>query len=100
MPYIGDPEPRIKWDGPGLRAGVTIERWIDGRWYVWRIPFNGAVTQAEAALILEVSLMSVNNWVNSGKINELKTRGPSLIPMFEINRVRAILEEEGRLGTR
>jgi hypothetical protein len=99
MAYSGDPKPRVQWDGPGLSAGVNIERSIDGKWYAWRIPFNGAVTQAEAALILGVSLMSVNNWVRTGKINELKNRGPSLIPMFEINRVRAILEEEGRLGS-
>lgn len=99
MAYPSAPNPRVHWDAPGSQAGVTIERWIDGEWYAWRIPFNGAVTQAEAALILGVSLMSVNNWVRTGKIHELKNRGPSLIPMFEINRVRAILEEEGRMGS-
>jgi len=54
-----DPEPRITWDRPGLFQGVTIEREIHGTVYAERVPHNGLVSQALAAQLLGVSLMSV-----------------------------------------
>ena len=91
--------PIVKWDPGGLFQGVSITRQLeDGKKYVWRIPHNGVVTQAMAADILEVSLMAVNNWVNSGLLLHIKPKGqPSVIPLREIKRVRKILLKHGRL---
>lgn len=73
-------------------------REIEGQWYAWRIPYNGAATQAMAADILDVSLMAVNNWVRSGAVKHVKPKGePSLIPLSEIKKVRKVLREYGRL---
>jgi hypothetical protein len=42
--------------------------------------------------------MTINNWVNSRALKDIKARGqPSLIPLREIKRVRAVLAEHGRL---
>jgi hypothetical protein len=93
-----DPEPRIVWDRPGLFQGVTIEREIGGTTYAERIPHNGLVSQALAARLLGVSLMSVNNWVRSKRLRHIKIAGqPSAIPLSEIKRVRQILTKERRL---
>jgi hypothetical protein len=91
--------PIVKWDPGGLFQGVSITRQLeDGNEYVWRIPYNGVVTQAMAADILEVSLMAVNNWVNTGLLLHIKQKGqPSVIPLREIKRVHKILLEHGRL---
>ena len=91
--------PAIEWDKPGLFQGVTIKRLLeDGNWYAWRIPYNGVVTQAMAADILGVSVMTVNNWVNARTIGHIKQRGaPSVIPLREVKRVRKIIAEHGRL---
>lgn len=93
-----DPEPRITWDRPGPFQGVTIERQIDGTLYAERVPHNGLVSQALAAQLLRVSLMSVNNWVRAKKLRHIKVTGqPSAIPLSEIKRVRKALAEERRL---
>jgi hypothetical protein len=93
-----DPEPRVTWDRPGLFQGVTIEREIGGTVYAERIPHNGLVSQALAARLLGVSLMSVNNWVRAKKLRHVKVAGqPSAIPLGEVKRVRQILAKERRL---
>jgi excisionase family DNA binding protein len=93
-----DPEPRVIWDRPTLFQGVTIEREIDGTIYAERIPHNGLVSQALAARLLGVSLMSVNNWVRSKKLRHIKVAGqPSAIPLSEVKRLRQILAKERRL---
>ena len=91
--------PIVKWDPGGLFQGVSITRQLeDGNEYVWRIPYNGVVTQAMAADILGVSLMAVNNWVRSGVLSHIKQKAlPSVIPLREIKRVRKILLQHGRL---
>ena len=91
--------PVVRWDPAGVFQGVSITRQLeDGNEYVWRIPYNGVVTQAMAADILGVSLMAVNNWVNSGLLLHLKQKDvASVIPLREIKRVRKILLEHGRL---
>lgn len=97
MAYV-DPEPRITWDRPGLFQGIKIERYLEGQWYAERIPYNGLVSQALAAELLDVSLMSVNNWVRAKKVRHVKVAGqPSAIPLIEVKRVRKILAEERRL---
>ena len=94
-----DERPSVTWDPGGPFQGVSISRQLeDGKKYVWHIPHNGVVTQAMAADILEVSLMAVNNWVNSGLLPHIKQKGlPSVIPLREIKRVRKILLQYGRL---
>ncbi len=93
------PPHRVVWDHPGLSQGVTIEREIDGQTYAERVPHNGLVSQALAALLLGVSLMSINNWVRDKKLRHIKVAGqPSAIPLSEVKRVRAILLKERRLG--
>jgi hypothetical protein len=93
-----DPEPRVIWDRPGLTQGVTIQYQIEGETWAERIPYNGLVSQALAARLLGVSLMSVNNWVRAGKLKHIKVAGqPSAIPLREIKRVRGILAKEKRL---
>lgn len=90
--------PEVRWDRPGPFQGVTITHEINGQPYAWKIPFNGVVTQAMAADILGVSLMSVNNWVRSGALRAVKPPGQaSVIPLSEIKRVRKVLLEYGRL---
>lgn len=69
-----------------------------GQWYAELIPHNGLVTQARAAQLLGVSLMSVNNWVRAGKLKHIKVSGqPSVIPFAEVKRVKVILDKERRL---
>ncbi len=91
--------PIVSWDTGGKYQGVSITRQLeDGNEYVWRIPYNGVVTQAMAADILSVSLMTVNNWVNEGLLPHIKQKGqPSVIPLREIKRVRDIRLAHGRL---
>lgn len=92
------PPARVKWDGMGPLHGVSIEREIDGEWYAWRIPYNGLVSQALAAELLGVSLMTVNNWVRAKKVRQVKVAGqPSAIPLSEIKRIRQILGQQKRL---
>ena len=98
MSYVGwDSEPEVVWDRPGFKQGVTIYRTLEGTRYAWRVPFDGVVTQAMAADLLGVSVMSINNWVRARKLHELKMGGPSLIPLHEIKRIKDILESQGRL---
>jgi hypothetical protein len=93
-----DPEPRLIWDRPGLFQGVTIEREIDGTVYAERILHNGLVSQALAARLLGVSLMSVNNWVRDKKVRHIKVAGqPSAIPLSEVKRVKKILAQQKQL---
>jgi hypothetical protein len=92
------PPPRITWDRPGLLQGLTIERYLEGQWYAERIPHNGLVSQALAAELLGVSLMSVNNWVRAKKVRHIKVAGqPSAIPLSEVKRIRAVLAKEKQL---
>lgn len=95
------PPPRITWDRPGLLQGLTIERYLQGEWYAERIPYNGLVSQALAAELLGVSLMSVNNWVRAKKVRHIKVAGqPSAIPLNEVKRIRAVLAKEKQLRGR
>ena len=88
----------ITWDRPGLFQGVTIRREIEGQWYAWRIPHNGLVSQALAAELLDVSLMSVYNWVSDERMGNIKLPGnPSAIPLSEVKRIRGLLAQNGRL---
>lgn len=92
-----DPAPRITWDRPGLFQGVTIQREINGAVYAERVPHNGLVSQALAAQLLGVSLMSVNNWVRARKVKHVKVAGqPSAIPLSEVKRVMKIRAEAKR----
>lgn len=89
------PPPRITWDRPGPFQGITIERYLEGQWYAERIPHNGLVSQALAAELLGVSLMSINNWVRAKKVRHIKVAGqPSAIPLSEVKRIRAVLAKE------
>ena len=95
------PSARVKWDPPGLFQGITIEQYLEGQWYAERIPYNGLVSQALAAELLGVSLMSVNNWVRAKKVRHIKVAGqPSAIPLSEVKRIRAVLAKEKRLRGR
>ena len=95
------PPTRVKSDGMGPFHGVSIERSVDGEWYAWRIPHNGLVSQALAAELLGVSLMSVNNWVRAKKVRHIKVAGqPSAIPLSEVKRIRAIRAKEKQLRGR
>ena len=88
--------PRVIWDAPGFTQGVKIERLMeDGNWYAWYVPHNGIVPHAMAADILEVTVMTIHNWVTAGKIGALKWQGtPSMIPLREIKKMRKTLERE------
>ena len=100
MAYASPPA-RVKWDPPGLFQGITIERYLEGQWYAERIPHNGLVSQALAAELLGVSLMSVNNWVRAKKVRHIKVAGqPSAIPLSEVKRIRAVLAKEKQLRGR
>ena len=94
------PPPEIKWDSPGLFQGVTIKRLLgDGKWYAWRVPYNGVVTRQMAADILGVSIMTIGNWVKAGDLKEIKQPGPapSLTTLYEIKKIKKVLDEYGRL---
>jgi excisionase family DNA binding protein len=81
--------------------GIKIERYLEGQWYAERIPYNGLVSQALAAELLGVSLMSINNWVRDKKIRHIKVAGqPSAIPLSEVKRIRTILAKEKQLRAR
>ena len=72
-------------------------------WLITGPPGSGRsnLAYAFAAELLGVSLMSVNNWVRGGKIQQVKVAGqPSAIPLSEIKRVRKILAEDRRLRGR
>lgn len=89
--------PNIVWDRPGPFQGVTLKREFDGEVYAERIPHNGLVSQALAARLLGVSLMTINNWARAGKIHHIKVTGqPSAIPLKEVKRMRKLLIEARR----
>ena len=91
----------VEWSPPGLSGGVVIRRRIAAKWYEWRVPFNGLVSQAMAADLLNVTKMSISNWTKGrgGTIKQVKIPGqPSAIPLSEVKRVRAILLKQRRLG--
>lgn len=97
------PEDRleIEWNPPGLFGGVVIRRRIAAKWYEWRVPFNGLVSQAMAADLLNVTKMSISNWTKGrgGTLRHVKIPGqPSAIPLSEVKRVRKILLKQRRLG--
>lgn len=97
------PEDRleIEWNPPGLRGGVVIRRRIAGEGYEWRVPYNGLVSQAIAADLLNVTKMSISNWAKGrgGTLRHVKIPGqPSAIPLSEVKRVRKILLKQRRLG--
>lgn len=99
------PEDRleIEWSPPGLFGGVLIRRRIEGELYEWRVPFNGLVSHAMAADLLNVSKMSISNWSRGlgGRLRQVKIPGqPSAIPLSEVKRVKAILQKQRRLGKR
>lgn len=100
MAYVQPPNVEIEWDrgGPRVLRGVTIRREIEGEWYAWRIPWNGVVRQAQAAELLDVSTMAVNNWVRSRRMEDIKLPGePSMIPLREVKRIRDLLDGGNRL---
>jgi hypothetical protein len=98
MAYASSP-PEIVWDRPGIFQGVTIRRFIEGKRYAWKIPYNGLVSQAMAADLLGVSVTAVNNWVNAGKLRHIKIAGqPSAVPLREVKRIKKLLTPGGRLG--
>ena len=94
-----DQPPTVTWDRPGPSQGVTLQRQLeDGNWYAWYVPHNGVATQAMAADILDVSVMTINNWVNAGHLTHIKAPGqPSVIPFADIKRLKVVLDEHGRL---
>ena len=66
-----------------------------------RVALAALVSQALAAELLGVSLMSVNNWVRDKKIRHIKVAGqPSAIPLSEVKRIRAVLAKEKQLRGR
>jgi len=90
-------DPKIVWDRPGPLQGVTLEREIDGEVYAERIPHNGLVSQALAARLLGVSLMTINKWVRAGKVHHIKVTGqPSAIPLAEVKKFRKLITEARR----
>jgi hypothetical protein len=92
------PESEITWDPPGPFQGVTLRHQIDGVWYAWKIPWNGLVSQALAAQLLGVTQMAVNGWVRSKKMRHIKVAGqPSVTPLSEVKRIRALLGRGRRL---
>lgn len=100
MAYNQPPKPVVEWDRPGLFQGVTIKRQLeDGKWYAWRIPYNGVVTRAVAAELLAVTVMTISNWVESGALREVRHHpsGTSLMPLSEIKKVRKVMDDYGRL---
>jgi hypothetical protein len=91
----------VEWNPPGLFGGVVIRRRIASKWYEWRVPHNGLVSQAMAADLLNVTKMTISNWTKGrgGAIKQVKIPGqPSAIPLSEVKRVRAILLKQRRLG--
>ena len=98
MSYCQPPEAEIVWDPSPLLQGVTIRQEIDGELYEWRIPWNGLVPQAQAADLLGVSTMAINNWVRSRKMQHIKLPGEaSVIPLREVKRIRKLLAGGNRL---
>jgi hypothetical protein len=70
----------IKTDPQGMRWTLDIES-------------NHLVTQRVAAGLLDVSLMTVNNWVRAGTFGPKQSRnGVSVVPM---RRVEELAEERG-----
>jgi hypothetical protein len=100
MAYYQPPD--VQWDQkPALWRGVTLKRRLaDGNVYAWYIPYNGVVTQAMAADIFDVSVMTINNWVNAGLLKTIKQKGvPSLITLYDLKRMRKrVLEQRRRRG--
>jgi len=78
------------WENPpGPRSGLRLSRVINGREYEARVRWNESLTQIEAAAVLGTTLMSVNRWVRSGKLEDHKVRGKSMIRLSEIKRILA-----------
>ena len=101
MAYVS-PEPVIYWENPpGPRQGVILRHRLNGEEFDEYIPYNGIVTQALAARLLDVSLMTINNWVRGKKLRHIKIAGqPSVIPFAEVKRIKAIRERDAQLMAR
>ena len=74
---------------PGPRSGLTLSRVINGREYEAWVNWDESLTQIEAAAVLGTTLMTINRWVRSGKLEDHKVRGKSMIRLSEIKRILA-----------
>jgi len=83
----------IRENPPGPDRGVILRRRYRGRVYERRVGPRGYVTQIEAAAILDVSLMTVNRYVRSGQLPDVKRDGISMIRLAYLLRFE---HEKGR----
>ena len=87
---------RVFWENPpGPDQGLYLSRDIRGREYQAYVGADDALTQIETAAVLRVSLMSVNRYVNSGKLDDVKRHGISMVPLAEIKRFLVRREDAG-----
>jgi len=78
------------WENPPApRSGLHLSRTINGREYEARVRWNESLTQIEASAVLGMTLMTINRWVRSGKLEDHKVRGKSMIRLTEIKRILA-----------
>jgi hypothetical protein len=77
------------WNGePGRRGGVVFKTDRFGQRWTLDIRSTHWVTQRVAAGLLEVSVMTISNWIREGKITDTKKRnGVAVISLKEVERI-------------
>lgn len=77
------------WTGePGSRGAVVFKTDRFGQRWTLDIRATHWVTQRVAAGLLEVSAMTISNWIREGKITETKKRkGVVVIALREVERI-------------
>jgi hypothetical protein len=87
------------WLGaPGNREATVIKTDRFGQRWVLHVKSTHWVTQRVAAGLLDVTFMTITNWISEGKITHTKKRnGVTVIPLKEVERIaeaRGIFTQE------
>ena len=89
-------EQRVKWTRQlGGSMAVFTRKYPNGEVWTMRVDETGFVTQQQAAQLLGVALVRVNEWARYDRIPSRNIGGQSMIPL---KAVRAIYEKRKRDG--
>ncbi len=98
MAYARLEEPiRFKWVEHPYR-GASFVRIAAGQHWFLTVKPDEYVTQAQAAMLLGVSLTRVNEWAREGRIPSEERGGVSMIPLAVVRAIYRRRKQGGAIG--